>query len=340
MTEPMAVSSNPNIDATTRADAVALAAAEHKPAQRARRRAQTWKAIRRNWQLYAMLALPVLYLIVFKYWPMYGVQVAFRNFNAVDGITGSPWVGLANFERFVTSYNFWQIIENTVVLSAYNLAAGFPLPIILALGLNYVGRGWFRRTVQMVGYAPYFISTVVMVGIILILLDPRSGVVNQFLRLVGIGPADFLGNASFFRHVFVWSGVWQYVGFGCIIYLAALTSIDPTLHEAAIIDGANKLQRMRDIDLPGIMPVAVVLLILEMGSLLSAGFAKVLLLQNSINLPISEVIDTYVYHVGLAGQLPQFSYAAAIGLFQSVIALILIVAVNQVARKVDAGSLW
>jgi putative aldouronate transport system permease protein len=311
-----------------------------KSARRARRGTQTWKAIRNGWQLYAMLALPVLYLIVFKYWPMYGVQVAFRNFNAVDGISGSPWVGLANFERFVESYSFWQIIKNTLVLSAYGLLAGFPLPIILALALNYVGRDWFRRTVQMVGYAPYFISTVVMVGIILILLDPRSGIVNQLLGLVGIGSIDFMGDAGYFRHIFVWSGVWQFVGFGCIIYLAALASVDPTLHEAAIIDGANKLQRMRDIDLPSIMPVAVVLLILEMGAILSVGFEKVLLLQNSINLPVSEVIDTYVYRVGLAGELPQFSYAAAIGLFQSVIALILIVAVNQFARKVDAGSLW
>jgi multiple sugar transport system permease protein/putative aldouronate transport system permease protein len=192
----------------------------------------------------------------------------------------------------------------------------------------------------MVGYAPFFISTVVMVGIIFVMLDPRAGPVNELLGLTGFGPLDVMGNAASFRHVYVWSGVWQYVGFSCIIYLAALTSVDPTLHEAAIIDGASKLQRMRDIDLPAITPVAVVLLILEMGAILSTGFEKVLLLQNSINLPASEVVDTYVYHVGLAGQLPQFSYAAAIGLFQSVIAFVLIVAVNQIARKVGAASLW
>ncbi len=306
----------------------------------ARRGAQTWRAIRRNWQLYVMLALPVLYLNVFHYWPMYGVQIAFRNFNVVDGITGSSWVGLANFERFITSYNFSQIIQNTVILSAYSLAAGFPLPIILALALNDVRRAWFRRTVQMVGYAPYFISVVVMVGIIFILLDPRFGVVNQLRGLAGIAPVDFLGNASYFRHIFVWSGVWQYLGFSCIIYLAALTSVDPTLHEAAIIDGASKLQRIRDIDVPTIMPVAVVLLILEMGAILSAGFEKVLLLQNDINRPVSEVIDTYVYNVGLASPLPQFSYAAAIGLFQSMVALVLIVVVNQFARRLEGASLW
>jgi multiple sugar transport system permease protein/putative aldouronate transport system permease protein len=308
--------------------------------RRARRGARTWVAIRRNWQLYAMLALPVLYILVFKYWPMYGVQIAFRNFNAVDGITGSPWVGWANFERFVNSYSFRQIILNTLLLSAYSLAASFPFPIILALALNYTGRAWFRRTVQMVGYAPFFISVVVLVGMILVLLDPRFGLVNQLLGLVGIGPFDVMGNAAFFRHVYVWSGVWQFVGFSCIIYLAALTSVDPTLHEAAIVDGASKLQRIRDIDLPTIMPVAVVLLILEMGAILTIGFEKVLLLQNTINLPVSEVIDTYVYRVGLAAQLPQFSYAAAIGLFQSVIAFILIVVVNQIARRMGAASLW
>ena len=257
--------------------------------------------------------------------------------------TGSPAVpgsGWRTSSASCTSYNFWQIIKNTLILSAYSLAAGFPFPIILALALNYVGRAWFRRTVQMVGYAPFFISTVVMVGIILVLLDPRFGLVNQLLGLAGIGPVDFMGNAAYFRHVYVWSGVWQYVGFSCIIYLAALTSVDPTLHEAAIIDGANKLQRMRDIDLPTIMPVAVVLLILEMGAILSVGFEKVLLLQNPINLPVSEVIDTYVYHVGLAAELPQFSYAAAIGLFQSVIALMLIVVVNQLARRIEGAALW
>lgn len=324
----------------TAAPATTLALAPPGQRTRARRGVQAWVAIRRNWQLYAMLILPVLYILVFKYWPMYGVQIAFRNFNVIDGISGSPWVGWANFERFMNAYNFRQILGNTVILSAYSLAAGFPFPIILALALNYTGRAWFRRTVQMVGYAPFFISIVVMVGMILVLLDPRFGIVNQLLGLAGIGPFDVMGNAASFRHVYVWSGVWQYVGFSCIIYLAALTSVDPTLHEAAIIDGANKLQRMRDIDLPVIMPVAVVLLILELGAVLSVGFEKVLLLQNTINIPVSEVIDTYVYRVGLAAELPQFSYAAAIGLFQSVIAFVLIVAVNQIAKKVGAASLW
>lgn len=298
------------------------------------------RAVRRAWQLYLMLALPLLWLVVFQYWPMYGVQIAFRNFNVVDGITGSPWVGLDHFQRFVSSYNFPQIMANTLILSIYSLAAGFPLPIILALALNHVRHLTFKKTVQMIGYAPEFISTVVMVGIIFVMLDPRVGMVNQLLGLIGAGPVDFMGNAGYFRHVYVWSGVWQHLGFACVIYLAALTSIDPTLHEAAIVDGASLLQRIRDIDLPGIIPAAIILLILDLGSILSTGFEKVLLMQNPINLQVSEVVDTYVYRVGLASPLPQFSYAAAIGLFQSVIALILIVLVNQLARRIDDASLW
>src|SRR5688572_24638011 len=218
------------VNAPSTASTVMAARPQPLPVSQPRRGAQAWKAIRRGWQLYAMLALPVLYLIVFTYWPMYGVQIAFRNFNVVDGITGSPWVGLAHFERFVTSYNFWPIIKNTLILSIYSLAAGFPLPILLALSLNNVGQAWFRRTVQMVGYAPYFISVVLMVGIIFIRLDPRFGRVNQLLAVAGVAPVSFMGNASYFRHIFVWSGVWEYVGFSCIIYLAALTAVDPTLH--------------------------------------------------------------------------------------------------------------
>jgi multiple sugar transport system permease protein/putative aldouronate transport system permease protein len=222
----------------------------------------------------------------------------------------------------------------------YQLAAGFPLPIILALALNYVGGAWFRRTVQTVTYAPYFISTVVIVGMLFMLLDPRAGMVNTLLGAVGIGSVDFMGDPAYFRHVYVWSGVWQSLGFGAVIYLAALTSIDPTLHEAAIVDGASKLQRMRHIDLPGIAPVAIILLILSMGSMLTVGFEKALLMQNPLNLQTSEVIDTYVYKVGLASAVPQFSYAAAIGLFRSVVGMILLVAANQVARKTSQSSLW
>jgi multiple sugar transport system permease protein/putative aldouronate transport system permease protein len=268
------------------------------------------------------------------------VQVAFRDFNVVGGITGSPWVGLKYFDEFIHSYNFWTIIRNTIEINVYQLAAGFPLPIILAIALNYVSRHWFRRPVQMITYAPHFISTVVMVGIILMLLDPRSGIVNVILQHLGLGPIDFMGNPDYFKSIYVWSGIWQNLGFNCIIYLAALTSVDPTLHEAAMVDGASKLQRIWHVDLPGITPIMVILFILDLGSLLSIGFEKVLLLQNPLNIDASEVIGTYTYRIGLASAVPQFSYAAAIGLFQSVVGLILIVAANQVARRARVTSLW
>lgn len=318
-----------------------LAAPTMPAKKRAKRRfgAETFKQMRRCWQLYAMLILPMLWLVAFCYVPMWGAQIAFRNYNVVGGITGSEWVGLAHFDRFIHSYNFWPILKNTLVLNLYSLAAGFPLPIILAIGLNYIIRGWFRRSVQMVTYAPHFISTVVMSGLILQLLSP-TGFVNQLLGVGGIGPIYFMGEPQHWKSVYVWTEVWQHLGFNCIIYLAALTAVDPTLHEAAIMDGANKLQRIRDIDIPGIMPVAVILLILNMGYLLSSGFEKAYLLQTPLNLSTSEVIDTYVFRVGIQSQVPNFSYAAAIGLFKSVVGLILIFGANQIARRLKVASLW
>ncbi len=298
--------------------------------------------IRRCWQLYAMLALPLLWLLLFAYIPMWGVQIAFRDYKTRGGFAGivnSPWVGFGNFERFFNSFNFWPILQNTLILNVYSLVAGFPLPIILALSLNYVGRRWFKKTVQLVSYAPYFISTVVIVGLLFQMLS-TTGLVNQLLGLFGVDPVYFMSNPSYWKSIYVWSGVWQTVGFGSIIYLAALAGVDPSLHEAAILDGANKLQRIRDIDLPGILPVAAILLILNMGSLLSTGFEKVILMQNPLNLGTSEVIDTYVYRVGLASQIPQFAYATAIGLFKSVVGLVLILSVNRIAKKMNAASLW
>lgn len=309
-------------------------------ARRAAKRAANLRQIRTNWQLYLMLVLPVAYMIVFHYWPMYGVQVAFRNFNPIEGITGSPWVGLLHFERFINAYQFWPLIENTVVLHVYELLVRFPLPIVLALSLNYVRVRWFRRSVQLITYAPHFISTVVVVGILFMLLDPRIGLLNNLLGLVGIEGINFMGEPGMFRHVYVWSSAWQSMGFSAIIYLAALSSVPQELHEAAIVDGATKLQRMWHIDLPSIMPIAVILLILDIGSILSVGFEKVLLMQTPLNIGTAEVIDTYVYKVGLASQVPQISYAAAIGLFRAVIGLVLLFIANQVARRFAKSSLW
>jgi putative aldouronate transport system permease protein len=345
----MHTSSHPAVESPSTASASASAAAsatapprsyaDHGRAVRARPGAATWKRIRQSWQLYAMLFLPLLWLAVFAYAPMYGAQIAFRDYNVSAGISGSPWAGLKYFDRFVNSYNFWPILKNTLFLNLYQLAVSFPLPILFALALNYVGRGWFKRTVQMVTYAPYFISTVVMVGMILLFLA-TDGLLNQLLGVAGVGPINFMGEPGYWKSIYVWSGVWQTMGFNCIIFLAALSSIDPTLHEAAVMDGANKLHRIRDIDLPGILPVIVILLILNLGFLLSTGFEKVILLQNPLNRGTSEVIDSYVYQVGFNSQVPQYSYAAAIGLFKSVVGLVLIVGANQLAKRLKAASLW
>ena len=293
-----------------------------------------------NWQLHLLLALPLIYLIVFKYLPMAGAQIAFRDFFTRSGIWGSPWVGLANFERFFESPQFWTVVRNTFGLSAYQIAASFPVPIILALALNNVEHRRFKKTVQLTTYAPHFISTVVMAGMILRFLAFHTGVVNNVLEGLGLERISFMSRPDLFQSVYVISGIWQNAGWGTIIYLAALAGVDPQLHEAAIVDGASKLQRTRHIDVPGILPVAIILLILETGRIMQVGFEKALLLQRPLNLTASEVIQTYVYKIGLASPVPDYSFATAIGLFNSVVNLALILVVNQIARRVSGTSLW
>ncbi|MBM7583370.1 multiple sugar transport system permease protein/putative aldouronate transport system permease protein [Caldicoprobacter guelmensis] len=292
------------------------------------------------WQLYVLFLLPLIYIITFKYVPMYGAQIAFRDYRFTEGIVNSPWVGFKHFERFFRSHEFWKLIKNTVGISLYNLAAGFPFPIILAIMLNYARSERFKKTVQMVTYAPYFISTVVMVSMVLQFLSPRVGIVNVIRELLGLERVNYMGVPEYFKSIYVWSGIWQYTGYGAIIYLAALASIDPTLHEAAIVDGANKFYRVWYIDLPGILPTIVILLILNTGQILNTGFEKILLMQNPLNLRTSEVIDTFVYKVGLASQTINYSYPAAVGLFKSVVNLFLIVTVNRIAKKIGETSLW
>ncbi|MBJ6359937.1 ABC transporter permease [Paenibacillus sp. GCM10012307] len=296
--------------------------------------------MRKVWQLYVLIALPVLYIIIFKYVPMYGAQIAFKDFVVSKGIWDSQWVGLKHFIRFFNSYEFGRLMKNTLLISLYSLIAGFPFPIILALSLNMVRNRFFKKSVQMVTYAPHFISVVVMVGIVFELLDPRHGVVNMILQALGMDPINFLGSPGLFKSIYVWSGIWQSVGFSCIIYLAALSGIDPSLHEAAVVDGANKWRRIWHIDIPGIMPVAIILLILNTGSMLEIGYEKVLLMQNPLNIRTSEIIDTYVYKVGLLSQAMNYSYSAAIGLFKSVIGFVLIYSVNKIAQKTNETSLW
>ncbi|AEE97005.1 ABC transporter permease [Mahella australiensis] len=299
-----------------------------------------WKLMKKSSQLYLIILLPVIYILVFNYYPMYGAQIAFRDYMPTKGIWSSPWVGLDNFARFFRRHDAWRIIGNTLSLSVYQLIAGFPIPIILALSLNSTKDGMFKKSVQTITYAPHFISTVVMVGIVMQFLSPRIGIINKIIEILGGTPTDFMGKSQYFGSIYVWSGVWQSTGWGSIIYLAALAGIDPSLHEAAIVDGASRFQRIIHIDIPGIMPTAIILLIMNAGQIMNIGFEKVFLMQNPLNLRSSEIISTYVYKMGLASSAGDFSYSTAIGLFNSVVNFVLIVTVNQIAKRVGEVSLW
>lgn len=299
-----------------------------------------WAGMKENYQLYLVLILPVAYIIIFRYLPMYGAQIAFRNYRVSKGIWASDWVGLYHFQRFVTSYQFGRVMINTLGINVYQLIAGFPIPIILALSLNSTNIYRLKKIAQTTTYIPHFISTVVMVGIILQFLSPRIGIFNMIRDLVGLERLHFIAEPTYFKSIYVWSGIWQSTGWGSIIYLAALSSVDPFLHEAATIDGATKFQRVLHIDIPGILPTAIILLILNAGRMMNVGFEKVFLMQNELNLRASEVIQTYVYKVGLASATANYSYSTAIGLFNSVINLILIMTVNRIARKLGDTSLW
>jgi putative aldouronate transport system permease protein len=305
-------------------------------------RATIWKvaikSFRRHWQLYLIMAPALLYFFVFKYIPIANAVIAFKDYNVIKGIWGSPWVGLKYFEMFFKNPVFWTLLKNTLGLSLYALAVGFPIPIILAICLNEIRNGLFKRLVQMVTYAPYFISTVVMVSMIILMLAPRLGIVNVGLGALGLKPINFLGRPDLFPGIYVWSGVWQFSGYSAIIYLAALAGVDPELYEAAKMDGASRIAKIIHIDLPGIMPVVVILLILNVGSLLGVGFEKIYLLQNPLNLGTSEIIATYVYKVGLLNA--NYSFATAVGLFNSIVNMILLVLVNSFAKRVSDTSLW
>lgn len=295
------------------------------------------RILKRNWVCYLFILPMLIYVIIFNYIPMYGIQLAFKDYRVADGIWGSAWVGLKHFKTFFESYQFKDLLWNTLSLSLYSLIAGFPMPIIFALLLNYITNVKLKKVVQMVTYAPHFISTVVYCGMILIFLS-SDGVINQLLKLIGIDSVAFLTNPSNFRYIYVWSGVLQNIGWGSIMYISVLTSVDPTLHEAATVDGATRFQRLLHIDLPAIVPTMVIMLIMRAGEIMDLGFEKAFLLQNNINLDYSEIIATYVYKIGIQGG--QFSYSSAIGLFNNVINMVLLVVVNKIAKKVSDVSLW
>jgi ABC-type polysaccharide transport system permease subunit len=316
---------------------------EAPPRQRRRRRERTTvaglrRSLQRHWTLYLLMVVPLIWFAVFKYIPMSNAVLAFKDYNVIQGIWGSPWIGWRNFDLFFHNPVFWILVKNTFVLSVYTVAASFPLAIVLALALNEIRTGFFKKTVQMVTYAPYFISTVVVVSMTILVLSPRLGIVNEGLGFFGVPAVDFLGNPDYFRHIYVWSDVWQTTGYSAVIYLAALSGIDPALHESAKIDGASRLQRIRHVDLPGIMPTAVIILVLAVGNIMAIGFEKAFLLQNPLNLGKSEIIATYVYKTGLLNA--DFSMATAIGLFNSVINLVLLFAVNAIAKRITGNGLW
>ena len=269
---------------------------------------------------------------------MYGVQIAFRDYTAKGGITGSNWVGLKHFARFVGGPNFVKLLKNTITLGVYNLLAGFPIPIFVALLMNQCRSMKFRKVVQTVLYAPHFISMVVLVGMIELIFSPSSGVVNHALNAMGIESVYFMGRSDLFQDMYVWSGIWQNTGWGTIIYMAALTSINPELYEAAKVDGATKYNMIWYIDIPSIKPTVITLLIMNLGKFMSTGFQKAFLMQNALNAEVSEIIATYVYKVGLQGA--QFSYSTAISLFDTVINIILILTANKISKKVTEVGLF
>ena len=302
-----------------------------------------WKRnLKRDWQLYLFLVLPLLYIVIFAYLPMGGLVMAFQDYKPRLGFLKSEWVGFDNFIKFIQSYNFKNVVGNTLILSLYSIVVTFPLPIIFALMINSIRNGKLAKITQTIVNLPHFISVTVLVGIIFQLFNARTGIYGIAYEAITVEyPKRLFASAANFRHFYVWSAVWQNFGWDSIIYTAALSSVDTSYHEAAQIDGATRLQRVRHIDFPCIIPTVIINLILRMGSIMSIGFEKVFLLQNSLNLKTSEIVSTYVYQVGLsASGTSDFSYATAIGCFNSVVNLILICSVNKIASKYSETSLW
>ena len=297
-----------------------------------------YKKIRKYAGLYIMLAIPFLWYIIFKYIPMYGLQIAFKRFNPTLGITKSPWVGLTYFKQFFDSYYFGNILWNTVSLSLFTMLVGFPMPIILALLINEIKNTKFQKVVQNITYMPNFLSVVVIVSMLTLFSNRDYGLFNKIGALFGAAPVDFMAKPAWFQPLYVFSNVWQYMGFNAIIYIAALASVDQELYEAASIDGASRMQKIIHISLPCIMGTIIIMFIMRIGSLMSVGFEKVYLIQNSVTLSASEVISTFIYKNGI--QKGQFSYSTAVGLFNSVINFTLLMLANFVSKKATKTSLW
>lgn len=297
-----------------------------------RLKSSLWQRVKENWQLYLLLLVPIIITIIYKYIPMYGIQIAFRDFKASKGYLGSEWVGLEWFERFFTSPNCWRMIKNTFLLSLYSLLWSFPIPIILSLAINQLRFRRFKRTIQTILYAPHFISIMVVCGMIRIFLSPSGGLINLILGT----QIDFLTSSDAFRTIYIASGIWQEAGWGTIIYLATLASVDPSLYEAAKVDGASMFQRILHIDIPALVPMAILQLIMSAGSLMSVGFEKAWLLQTELNMATSDIIPVYVYQQGIENA--NYSYSTAVGLLNTVVNIILLIIVNKIASKASDVS--
>lgn len=287
--------------------------------------------------LYLLMLPSVIIFLLFTYYPMYGVIIAFKNFTPADGIFGSEWVGLQNFIQYFNSYQFGLTIRNTIVISLYTILVTFPLPIALALMCNQIRAKKFKKFFQVSTYLPHFISTVVMCGMLILFLSPSTGIISKLVGLFGFQLPNLMGSAAAFPHIYVWSEAWQHVGWDSILYIATLSSVDPSLYEAATMDGAGKWKKMLHVDVPALMPTVTIMLILRMGSVMSVGFEKVYLLQNTLNSSTSEIISTYVYKMGLISN--QYSLSSAIGLFNNVINLALLLLVNAISKKLSDTSL-
>ncbi len=291
-----------------------------------------------NWQFWAIIAIPVIYAFVFAYIPMGGIIIAFKDYSIRKGILGSDWVGFKYFIQFLTSTNSVLVIKNTLILGIYTLIVNFPIPILLAIGINEVQNRFFKKTVQMATYAPYFISVVVLVGMMMQMMDLRTGIINVILQKFGADPVNFFGDVGLFRSLYVWSGVWQTAGYSSIIYVAALSGVSQELQEAAVVDGASRLKRIIHVDIPAILPTIIIMLIFRCADVVAIGMDKIYLMQNSMNAPVSEVISTFVYKVGVVNA--NFGFSTAAGLFQSLVSFGLLVLVNMICKKITETSLW
>jgi putative aldouronate transport system permease protein len=314
---------------------------EAREAQRDRRGGRIQRLgdhLKRDWQLYAMLIPTILWLLIFLYKPMYGLQIAFKDYSIFRGVAGSPWIGWEHFQTLFGNDQFLRAVKNTIIISFYNLIFGFPMPIILALMFNEILRQTFKKTAQTIVYLPHFISTVIIAGIVITAFSPSAGIVNTFREWMGMDPIYFLTKPEWFRPIFIGSGIWQEAGFQSIVYLAAIAGVSPTLYESAVVDGASRWQMMWKITLPSILPTIIIMLIIRIGNLLEVGFELIILLYQPATYQTADVINTFIYRQGL--QSGQYDLAAAAGLFNAVVAFVLVMTANTISRRVSRTSLW